>query len=58
MERVERVTVLETENPAFQVPTTGVVANGAFFYVANSQLDVQGGPPEKMREIIVLKTPL
>ena len=58
MTRVERATPLETANPAFQVPTTGVVANGAFVYVANSQLDVQGGAAEKMREAILLKTAL
>jgi sugar lactone lactonase YvrE len=58
MERVVRMTVLETETPAFEVPTTGVVANGAFHFIANSQLDVADGPAEKLREVIVLKAPL
>jgi sugar lactone lactonase YvrE len=58
MDRVVRMTILETEAPAFEVPTTGVVANGAFHFIANSQLDVANGPPEKMREVIVLKVPL
>lgn len=58
LERVERATVLETDHAALQVPTTGVVANGAFHFVANSQLDVDDRRPDAMREVVVLKTPL
>ena len=43
--RVERVEVLETGHPAFASPTTGVIARGAFHYIANShvgELDDEG----------------
>ena len=62
-DRVERVSVLERNHATFLLPTTGVVARGAFHVIANSQLrsfDTDGRifPPEKLQETVVLRMPL
>ena len=47
LERVTRLTVLESRNPLFAVPTTGAMVDGWFYYIANShvdQLDAAGSP--------------
>jgi sugar lactone lactonase YvrE len=61
--RVERVEVLETGHPAFASPTTGVIAGGAFHYIANSHLgalDASGAVPrpEVLRPPLVLASPI
>jgi sugar lactone lactonase YvrE len=61
--RVERVVVLETGHPGFASPTTGVVARGAFHYIANSHLgalDASGAVarPELLRPPLVLAAPI
>jgi sugar lactone lactonase YvrE len=55
--------VLESNNPLFNIPTTGVVARGRFYYIANSQLrsmDERGNipSPESLKEPLVLALPL
>ena len=59
--RITAGRVLEMNNPLFDEPTLGIVANGAFYYVADSQ----GGkfrkgkvPESAQREAVVLKIPL
>jgi len=47
-------------NPLFDEPTLGIVADGAFYYVADSQGGrfLKGGVPEsEQREVVVLKVP-
>ncbi len=57
------VDVLEAGNPQFDEPTTGVIANGAFYFLANPQLrafDERHNiwPPERLHDVIILKLPL
>ncbi|MBJ6759958.1 SMP-30/gluconolactonase/LRE family protein [Myxococcaceae bacterium JPH2] len=60
--RVERVEVLETGNALFETPTTGVVAQGRFVYIANSHVRewvAEGHPPrEPLSASQVLSLPL
>ena len=58
--RITAGQVLEMNNPLFDEPTLGIVAKGAFHYVADSQ----GGrflkgvvPDAEQREVVVLKAP-
>jgi sugar lactone lactonase YvrE len=60
--RITAGKILEMNNPLFDEPTLGIVAKGAFYYVADSQggrfLKGKGKVPEsEMREVVVLKTP-
>jgi sugar lactone lactonase YvrE len=62
-ERVERLEVLESRNPLFRTPTTGVVEGGAFVYLANPNLDAldEDGNLKKgahLEEVVVLRAPL
>ncbi|MDQ3803565.1 MAG: gluconolaconase [Acidobacteriota bacterium] len=55
--------VLESNNPLFNIPTTGVVARGRFHYIANSQLrsldEREAIPsPESLKEPVILALPL
>ena len=61
--RVERLDVLESRNPEFDIPTTGAIVGRDFFYLANTQLARLGddgkltaGPP--LKDILVFKTRL
>lgn len=61
--RIERMEVLQANHPLYQQPTTGVVAQDAFYYIANSQLrsfDEKGNifPMKKLSDVFILKTPL
>jgi DNA-binding beta-propeller fold protein YncE len=62
LDRVEKVEVLERGNPLFDIPTTGAVGEGAFYYIANSQLHNYGAngivAREKLRPISILKLKL
>jgi sugar lactone lactonase YvrE len=63
LDAIESEEILESRNPLFKIPTTGVVAGEAFFYIANSQLrslDGKGGlkPEVKLEEVVVLEVPL
>jgi sugar lactone lactonase YvrE len=60
---VERVEVLETGHESFASPTTGVMARGAFHYIANSHvsaLDDEGAVarPSSLRPPLILATPI
>ncbi len=65
---VERTTItgveiLEAGNPQFDEPTTGVIASGALYFLANPQLrafDEQHKiwPPERLKDVVVLRLPL
>jgi SMP-30/Gluconolactonase/LRE-like region len=63
LDTIETEEILESRNPLFRIPTTGVVAGDSFFYIANSQLrslDEQGRlrPEVKLEEVVVLEVPL
>jgi sugar lactone lactonase YvrE len=63
LDAIESEEILESRNPLFKIPTTGVVVGNAFFYIANSQLrslDGKGGlkPNVKLEEIVILEAPL
>lgn len=60
---VERLKVIETRNPHFQIPTTGAIAGDTFYYIANAQLRAispEGilAPLEQLKETVILKTKL
>jgi hypothetical protein len=57
------IEVLEAANPQFDEPTTGAVAKGAFYFMANPQLRAFDEnhhiwPKERLRDVIVLRLPL
>ncbi len=63
LDAIESEEILESRNPLFELPTTGVVVGDSFFYIANSQLrslDDQGKvrPDAKLEESVVLEVPL
>lgn len=58
-----RSEVLDCGHPAWNLPTTGVVVDGALYYVANSQFQsfVKPGetlPLEELQEVLILRLPL
>ncbi len=58
---ISKVEVLERAHPLFHEPTLGVIANGAFYFVANSQWDRFGPQAQDERarlKTAVLKLPL
>ena len=58
---LEEGEVLECGHPSFHQPTRGVVADGAFYFIANSQSDqIQEGalPAEKLEDVVILRLPL
>src|ERR1051325_743973 len=60
---VERLEILEVNNPLFDEPTLGVRVRDTFYYVANSQWGTvtdkgQLAPAEKLREPLILKVKL
>ena len=62
-DNVTRIEVIESANPRFDEPTTGVVANGAFYFMANPQLRAFDDnhriwPRERLRDVVVLRLPL
>ena len=62
-DRVESARTLARSHPDFDIPTTGVVAGGAYCFIANSQLaaftpDGKIFPPERLHDVVVLRTPL
>ena len=63
MRAVERLEILEANNPLFDEPTLGVRVKDTFYYIANSQwgaVDNKGqlAPAEKLREPLILKVKL
>ncbi|MCK9408429.1 MAG: hypothetical protein M0R68_04765, partial [Bacteroidetes bacterium] len=63
MDAVTKTTILESQNPLYNIPTTGTIVDDEFYFIANSQLqnfDAQGKifPPEKMQPTYILKLKL
>jgi sugar lactone lactonase YvrE len=63
LDSIESEETLESRNPLFKIPTTGVLANGSLVYIANSHLtslDEKGGlkPDAELREVVILEVPL
>lgn len=63
LKAVERLEILEANNPLFDEPTLGVRVRDTFYYVANSQWGAvnnkgQLAPPEKLRDPLILKVKL
>ncbi len=63
MDRVEDFQILESQNPEFDIPTTGAIAEGYFYLIANSQLrsfDRDGHifSAEKLNPVKILKIKL
>lgn len=57
------VKVLEASNPEFDEPTTGAIADGAFYFLANPQLRAfdenhKIWPLDRLRDVVVLRLPL
>lgn len=57
---ISGVEVLEAGNPLFDEPTTGTVANGAYYFLANPQLrafgdDHQIWPRRRLKDVVVLR---
>ena len=55
-----RVEVLESKNAQFDIPTTGVVARGDYYFIANSQLraftdDHAIWPHERLKDPVILR---
>jgi DNA-binding beta-propeller fold protein YncE len=62
-DRIEGAEVLESRNPFFRIPTTGVVTNDGFVYLANANLealDEEGAVKKdaRLEEVVVLRVPL
>lgn len=60
-ERITAVEILERNHPEFDEPTLGVVVDGAFYYVANSQAGrakADGRPATTDRSPAILRLPL
>jgi DNA-binding beta-propeller fold protein YncE len=60
---ITHIEVIEAGNPQFDEPTTGVIANGAFYFMANPQLRAfdenhRIWPRERLRDVVVLRLPL
>jgi hypothetical protein len=60
---VERVEVLDQNNPLFNIPTTGTIVGDEFYFIGNSQLDRLKddgtlSAPEKLEAVRILKLKL
>lgn len=60
---VERVEVLDRNNPLFNIPTTGTIVGDEFYFIGNSQLDSLKPDgtipaPEKLQAVRILKLKL
>ena len=61
--QVVSLDILESRNPTFAIPTTGVIVGSDFYYIANSLLDRVGPdgrlkPNARLEPVVVLKAPL
>lgn len=61
--RIEKLELLQVNHPVFVIPTTGVVAEDSFYFIANSQLgsfdeDKKIFSEDKLQETIILKIKL
>ena len=63
LDRVEKVSILDSHHPLYNIPTTGVIVGDDFYYIANSQMgnftpDNTLYPLDKLEEVIILKNRL
>jgi hypothetical protein len=64
LDRVTRAEIVECDNPLFDDPTTGALAEGSLYFIANSQyesaFDESGAilPVEKLHDVFILKAKL
>ncbi len=61
--RIEKLELLQVNHPVFVIPTTGVVAEDSFYFIANSQLgsfdeNKKIFQEDKLQETIILKIKL
>jgi sugar lactone lactonase YvrE len=61
--RIEKLELLQVNHPVFVIPTTGVVAEDSFYFIANSQLgsfdeNKKIFSEDKLQETIILKIKL
>ncbi len=57
LDRIVTMRVLESRNPRFAIPTTGVVVGDALYFLANSRLDALG-PDGALRRDATLEDPI
>jgi hypothetical protein len=61
-DRVDSETVIESGNPLFAIPTTGVIVRDKFYFIANSHIDnYKDGiltSVDRLRNTTILKAPL
>ncbi len=55
--------IIEANNPDFNIPTTGVIVDNEFYYIANSQLRSYTSPgkifsDDKLKDVVILKIDL
>jgi len=63
LDSIEGADVLQAYHPRFEIPTTGAIADGSFYVIANSQLSKQRPdgttvPLEQLNPVVVLRVPL
>lgn len=61
--RIEKLELLQVNHPMFVLPTTGVIAEDSFYFIANSQIrsfdeSKKIWPEDKLEETIILKIKL
>jgi len=61
--QVDSARIIESANPLFMLPTTGVIVEDIFYYIANSQLNCYTKENkifalDKLHDIVILKTEL
>lgn len=62
LSKVEKARVILTDHPQFDIPTTGVVVDDWFYFIANSQLfNFEKGKvkdPSKLQEVLIMRVKL
>ena len=63
LDAIESEEILESRNPSFDIPTTGVLVDGKIAVIANSlldRLDDKGGlkPDARLAEVVILEIPV
>jgi hypothetical protein len=61
-DKIESARVLVANHPLFDIPTTGVIVNDWFYFIANSQMsNLEKGKimdPAKLKEVVIMKIKL
>lgn len=62
LSKVERARVILADHPQFDIPTTGVIVDNWFYFIANSQLlNFEKGhvkDPSKLQEVLIMRAKL